>query len=379
MKVDSVKSLNTANTAAAANTQKIVPASANNAQSINTARQSDVSQIMQQHAQVSGHQHRAVSGNPNLVVSLFYGRRRLGDRSLSNIDSHSDISTMHPDVLEEVFGLLNGIKTSKQITAYTRKLFKRLGHTKNIIESNYEPESEDEKQELQNVKRKTTSKVTKEQVKDVIEEMLGKDPANSYILAESAKHELGLTGVNAKNPKEYTDLDKAIIEFSKENYTAHGAKIRADVNIANEIGQAKDKTQFKEFYYALIQFPQLTQLMDIHKVFGDKNKNIDTAHTQFMESTNLLSQAAKNDRDGEKKGRLPTSDPNTIHDVISVMDKRSKIDSLYHSMKKFKKIFGAFIGMLNGDEKEDEEKESNKKTLDNLKDYLINQRIKSKT
>jgi hypothetical protein len=377
MKVDNVKPLNTNSTVP--NTQHIArdgataatrPAMNNTSTQATTPRQPDTAQIMQQHAQISRQQTGNAATNPNGIYNLFR-QRRLGDRSLSNPDNNS-VPAMDPKVMEEVFGLLNGIKTAKQVSVYTRKFFKRIGHKHNIIDSNHDVEDDDDKQEAQDVKRKTTSKVDKEDVRNSLEEMIGKDPTNAYIIIESAKRELGLTGANSKNSKDYTDIDKAVIEFAKENYETHGVRIRADINIANEVGQSQNKTQFKELYYAIILHPQLTQLMDIHKVFVKNDKDINVAHNQFMEATNLLSSAAKNDRDGEQKGRLPASDPNTIHDAIAVMDKRSKINSLFYDMKKLKKGFSAFISNLNGNKEE-----PNKQLTGVLSDYLTNQRMKA--
>jgi len=315
----------------------------NQTNNVGTTRQtqtSDSTQMMQQHTQVRNNGNVGMS--PMGMFNLFK-QRRLGDRSLSNVDGgHSGgVPAMHPDEMEAVFGLLNGIKTAKQVNVYTKKLFKRIGQAKNIIDSNYEPETEDEKIELKNVKRKTSNKVTKDDVKEALDDILDKssNPTNAYILLESAKRELNLVGDKAKDPKTYTDMDKAILELSKENYVAHDGRIRANVNIANESSRAKDQTQFQELYYAVTQDPSMHKLLDIHNV---------CSHAEFMQLTNLMAQAAQSDRDGEKRNRLPTSCPHTIHDVIRVMDKRSKIDSLYHAKERLKKAFSSFIGVLNG-------------------------------
>jgi hypothetical protein len=333
----------------------------------NTAqtRQLDTSQIMHQHAQVSRHQASNIAVNPKNILNMFR-QRRLGDRSLSRVDGgHNGVPEMHPDELEAVFGLLNGGKAKPFINIQIKKLLKRFGQVKSIIDSNYEPENDDEKRELQNVKRKTTSTVKKEHVRDAIEEMIGKDPANAYILIENTKQELGLIGPNAKDPKNYTQFDKAIIEFSKDNYATHGVKIRADINIANEIADVKNKTQFKEWYYAIIQEPSLLKLKEIRSICAN--------HLEFMGLTNLMARAAAKDRDGEKAGRLPVSCPNTIHDVISVMDKRSKLDSLHHAIIRFKRTLGSIIDVLNGKEK------PLAQTGGTLVEYTIPQRLKSKT
>jgi hypothetical protein len=364
MKVDNVKHLTT-NSTVSPTTKPVTqnqPTNNTNVGNVGQTRQPDATQIMQQHAQISRHQASNVGVNPKNILNMFRPRR-LGDRSLSGVDGgHDDVPTMHPDTLEEIFGLLNGIKTSKSaVSVYTKKLFKRFGQVKNIIDSNYEPEDEDDKKELQNVKRKTTSTVKKEHVRDVIEEMIGKDPTNAYVVIENAKRELGLIGANAKDPKKYTQLDKAIVEFSQDNYATHGIKIRADVNIANEADKS-GKTQFREWYYGITQDPSLGKLKEIHSVCAN--------HIEFMAVTNLMAQAAVNDKDGK---RLPTSDPNTIHDVISVMDKRSKLDSLHHGIMRFKRTFGSFIDILSGKEK------PTAKTGGTLVEHSISQRIKSNT
>jgi len=373
MKVDNVKSLNTNSTLP--NTKHISSDGAtaatrpalNNNSPVQT--RDNTAQIMQQHAQISRQQTGGVAVNPNMIFNLFKPRR-LGDRRLSNADNRSDIPAPHPDTMEEVFGLLNGIKTSKQVTVFTKRLFKRIGRKHNFIDSNYEILDEDEKEELKDVKRKTTSKVTKEDVKNAIEEMMDNNPTNAYIIMEAAKRDLGLTGANAKDPKQYDDLDKAIIDFAKDNYNTHGVQIRAEFNIADEVNKSKNKTQFKELYYGLIQNPQLVQLIDIHKVFSKNNKDINTAHIEFMEATNLLAQAAEKDKDAQKRGRLPTSDPNTIHEAISVMSNRSKIDSCYYYTKKLLNDFRNYVSTLNGGKDE-----NNKKIAGSLGDYLSNQRM----
>jgi hypothetical protein len=364
MKVDNVKHLTT-NSAVSPTKQVIQNQPTNNTTNVGQTRQPDTMQIMHQHAQVSRHQSSNVGMNPNNILNMFKSRR-LGDRSLSGVGGgHEDVPAMHPDTLEEVFGLLNGIKTAKStINIQTKKLLKRFGQVKNIIDSNYEPEDEEDKKDLKNVKRKTTSTVKKEDVRDVIEEMIGKDPTNAYIIIENTKHELGLIGANPKDPKNYTQLDKAIIEFSKDNYSAHGIKIRADVNIANEANKS-GKTQFREWYYGITQDPSLGKLNEIRKVCVN--------HTEFMAVTNLMAQAAVNDRDGEKRGRLPTSDQNTIHDVISVMNKRSVLNSLHHAIIRLKKTFASFIDILNGGDKEQST------TGGSLIQHSIPQQIKSKT
>lgn len=372
MKVDNIKPLNTNSTLP--NTKHISSATPATRPAVNntqTQSPSDTTARMtQQNTQILRHQSSNVSINPRNIPNM-YRPRRLGDRSLSGVDGgHDDVPTMHPDELETVFGLLNGTKKSKlTINIYNKKLLRRLGHIKNIIDSNYEPEDEDEKEELQNVKRKTTSTVRKEHVRDAIEEMIGKDPTNSYIVLENTKRELGLIGENSKDPKQYTQLDKAILEFSKENYNTHGVKIRADVNIANEIAEAdklgnRSKTQFKEWYYAILQHPTLIALNEI--------RNFCLNHIEFMTVTNLMSRAAVNDKDGEKKGRFPASDPNTIHYVIIVMEKRSKLNSLHHAIIRLKHTFGSFIDLLRGKEK------PKAKTGGTLVEHSIPQKIKFK-
>ncbi len=365
MKVDNVKHLTT-NSPVSTAKPVVQNQSANNTTSVGQTKQTDTAQIMQQHAQISRHQASNVSVNPKNILNMFRPRR-LGDRSLSGAEGGNDgVPAMHPAALEEVFGLLNGITAKSIVNMYTRRLLKRFGQVKNIIDSNYEPQDEEDRKELQNVKRKTTSTVKKDDVRDVIEEMMGhnNNPTNSYILIESTKRELGLTGANPKDPKSYTQFDKAIIELSKENYSVHGIKIRADVNIANEANKS-GKTQFREWYYGITQEPSLGKLNEIRKVC--------TNHVEFMAVTNLMAQAAVNDRDGEKRGRLPTSDPNTIHDVISVMNKRSVLNSLHHAIIRFKKTFKGFTDSLNGDEKEEAV------TGGSLIQHSIPQQIKSKT
>jgi hypothetical protein len=314
----------------------------NNTPNAGQVRQADTSPIMQQNPHILRHQPSNVGVNPKNILNMFRPRR-LGDRSLSGAESsHNDVPTMHPDTLEEVFALLNGVKKAKStVNVYTKKLFKRFGQVKNIIDSNYEPEDENDKKELQNVKRKTTSTIKKEDIKSTIEEMIGKDPTNAYILIEHAKRELGLTGANAKDSKNYTQLDKAIIDFSKDNYATHAIKIRADVNIADEADKS-GKTQFRDLYYVLTSNPHLTKMIEIYKVCHN--------HAEFMALTNLFAMALTKDKNGK---RIATSCPNTIHAAISVMDKRGKINTMYIRLEALKKTANSFVNKLNSKDEKD--------------------------
>jgi hypothetical protein len=246
--------------------------------------------------------------------------------SLINNNSTSGIPMPPPELLDDMYKKLMGLHSNGHLKNLMRSFYRRAKRGQSTDQSfgshNIQEEHTD-LSEKEKVKRKEGQTINENTINDVIKESLTQHdtPFQRFLL-------LSMTVQNTKDDPQF---NKAAQEALENLYKNNGVQIRASVHSLDEAfeyskngAEPKKITQFQDTYYELIQAQTTSQMFSIFKECATIQ--------EFNNITNLMHTSAAKDKQGLT---LPTSDPNTIHSVLSFMNIRTSIISLIISANKF--------------------------------------------
>lgn len=259
----------------------------------------------------------------------------LEGRVLSLFNNVSSTVPMPPiDLLDEMHKKLMGLHTNGHLKNLMRSFYRRARRdqtTDQSLGTHNNHEGHGDLTEKEKVKRKEGHTINDNTINDVLKESLRQHdtPFQRFLLLSMA----------VQNTKDDPEFNKAAQAALDNLYKNHGVQIRASVHSLDEAFaygknglEPKKITQFQDIYYQLLQVQSHVQMFAILKECGTVD--------EFNNITNLMKTSANKDK---KALNFPTSDPNTIHNLLSFMNIRTAISSLIKSADKF--IFACRLSM----------------------------------
>jgi len=274
--------------------------------------------------------------DPNITQQIIKNARLNKDletrtfREINNSFNTSSTPLLSPPLLDDLYKKLMNLQSNGHLRNLMRSFQRRAKRGQSTDQAYGNSNIKEEHMDLaekEKVKRKEGQTINQETINDVIKDSLKNhdNPVQRFLLLS----------MSANNPTGDAQFDKAVQEALDALYEKHGVEIRAKINSLEEAyiygknGRNSEKiTQFSENYYNLIQAQTWMQVFSILKECSSIE--------EFNEVTNLMNIAAKKDSQAKT---LPTSDPNTIHNLLSFMNIRSSIISFCKASDKFRNAF----------------------------------------
>lgn len=242
-----------------------------------------------------------------------------------NAANSNNVPMLQPQALDDLYKKLMNLHSSGQLRNLM-KAFNRRAHRAQSTDQAYGSSNIKEEHldlsEKEKVKRKEGQTINQETINDVLKEFLNRH--------DSAVQRFLLLSMTVQNPTGDKKFDEAVAQELETLYKNNGVEIKAKINSLDEAslygnGDLTKTTQFSETYYQLVQCQSWMQVFSILKECSSLE--------EFDHITNLMNISANKDAHGKT---LPTSDPNTIHNLISFMNIRSILRSFCKDVDKFK-------------------------------------------
>jgi len=261
--------------------------------------------------------------------------KTLNERILSINNNHTTAGgvPMPPlDLLDDMHKKLMGLQSNGHLRNLMRSFYRRAKKGQSTdqsfgssnIKEEYADLSEKEK-----VKRKEGQVINENTINDVITEGLRRGN-----IPDTSVQRFLLLNMAVQDTKDDKEFNKAAVTALENLYKNHGVEIRAKINSLDEAfeyskngAEPKKLTQFHDTYYALIQTQNIQQMFAIFAACKDT--------MEFDKLTNLMNGIYSSSVKDKQGVNLPTSDPNTIHSVLTFMHLKTAIISLMKSADKF--------------------------------------------